>query len=112
MRSPALLHGSRFRTVGNPGVFQTVSDLRLSRQSVLASLLLHCAGMVLLCLVGSGSSTLGLRAQRRFIQVALTAPAPKNPARPIVQTPRKPTPRTPSPLAPRIAPRRFEALPQ
>jgi TonB family protein len=83
-------------------VFQNVSEVKLSGRSVLCSLLLHCAGILLLGLVSSSSSPLGRRAGRQFVPMSLLAPTLEIPARPTLQPPRKPV-RTP---------RRFEAPPR
>ncbi len=83
-------------------MFQTVSDTKLCGRSILTSLLLHGAGIVLLCLAGSARSPLVARVGRRFVQMALTVPVLEIPAHPVPRRPQKPI----------RAPRRFEAPPR
>lgn len=80
-------------------MFQTASAAKLSGPAVLTSLLLHCAAILLVCLVSFSSSPLHLRASAR--RVVLIAPALENPARPTPKPPRKLV----------RPPRRFEASP-
>jgi TonB family protein len=81
-------------------MFETASAVKLSSASVTASLLLHSAGILLLCLVSFPGSP-RLRARR----VVLIAPSLENPARHSFKVAPKPRPQLVPPH------RRFEAPP-
>jgi periplasmic protein TonB len=94
-------------------VFQTASPVRFSVLSVTASLLLHCAGILLLCLVSFAVSPLRLSDRQLLSPVALLAPTLDDPERVTPRPAPKPPPRI---IPPRITPsklippqRRFEA---
>ena len=83
-------------------MFQTARPRR-SVPSVVTSLFLHCAGILLLCVVSFPSSPLRLPTGRMLAQIQLTAPSPT----PSIESPSLRTPEPPPKLIPAL--RRFQA---